>query len=129
MSPIGVLGRKEIKTLYTICNHFKCGERTNSDEYYVVKHRISFDGSSQLERGFRTALNLPHWKCSVSLLILPPQIFSFQKSFPWPTDSRHILIWTVTLNPNRKEIFMSYYNIHIKRYISQVFSRFNCNSM
>ena len=33
-------------------NYNPCGERTLSDEYYVVKHRISYEGSS-LRAGFR----------------------------------------------------------------------------
>jgi len=56
-----------------------CGERTNSDGYYVVKHRIPYDDSSQLERSYRTALPLHTGMYDVSLLKLTPQIF--QKTF------------------------------------------------
>jgi hypothetical protein len=60
-------------------NEHNCGERTNSDGYYVVKHRIPYDDSSQLERSYRTALPLHTGMYDVSLLKLTPQIF--QKTF------------------------------------------------
>ena len=105
-------------------NEHNCGERTNSDGYYVVKHRIPYDDSSQLERSYRTALPLHTGMYDVSLLKLTPQIY-FKNLLPRPTDSILLTRRDKWINPNRKvNLNLLYYNIHIKSHISQALFSF-----
>ena len=105
--------------LWTQCHLWNISHKyEGSSQFFIVTtHRIF----SWLPISHTTLLKYISWTSLLSnwseVWELPSTLFTgsksylswyfprkiFQKTFPRPTDSRHILIWTVTLNPNRKE--------------------------